>query len=222
MKKYLMLTLLILSIGMILAVDSAPSSTVGYFKKSVAGNSWAAFSYPFYSSNDSIQYILGDQFSEGDAITDMRTSLGAEYFDGFGWYGDMQVITPGTTYWIARGESNPTTDYFLMGTVDPQIVDYTFPAGAWTAFALNEARDIAISTLPITGVTEGDAISDIGTGFGTEYFDGYGWYGDLEFIEPTHAYWYSSNSASDINWTYDPGARTATPTPLKSKSANKK
>jgi hypothetical protein len=202
---------LIVSLSILMAVESAPSETVGYFKKSVAMNSWETFSYPFYSADMSVQTLIGDQFADGDLIQDISSGLGTAYYDGFGWFGDLEFLEYGRTYWINR--VNATTNYFLLGKVDPQPVTHLVVGNAWNTFALNEAQDIAVLDLPITGSVDGDLIQDISTGLGTTYYDGFGWFGDLEFIEPSHTYWYYSIGTT-FSWTYTPG-RGVTASPLR-------
>ena len=222
MKRYLFLLLFVLTFVVLLSVESSPSATVGYFKKSIAINSWEAFSLPFNDTDMSIATKIGDQLDDQDMIIDITSNFGTTYYDGYGWYGDLDTIVPGGTYWIVRYEFNPNTDYFLMGTVNPDSVTVYIAANSWTSFALNEAQNIAITSLPITGVVDQDMIIDVSTNFGTTYYDGYGWYGDLEYIEPTHVYWYVTTSPTDFSWTYVPGARRTFVRPSPSKSLNKK
>jgi hypothetical protein len=214
--------MLIVSIGILSAVESDPSATVGYFKKSVSAGGIDAFSHPFFDADMTIGTVLGDQFADMDAVTDINSALGTEYYDGFGWYGDLEEIAIGASYWIARSEANGDLDFYLAGTVNPQPVTVMVPAMGITAFALNEPKDILIADLPITGVCDMDAVTDISTALGTEYYDGFGWYGDLEYIEPTHAYWYATTSDTDFDWTYTPGARQSHNPPARNKTSNKK
>jgi len=207
MKRCLFVMILIVSLGILFAVESDPSATVGYFKKSVTSGGWEAFSYPFYQTDMSIATLIGDQCMDQDMIVDIGTSFGTTYYDGFGWFGDLEYLVPGSTYWLVRYEMNPGMDYYLMGTVDPQTVTVNIAANSWSSFALNEARNVAIADLPITGMVDQDMIVDVGTSFGTTYYDGFGWFGDLENIEPTHVYWFVTTSTSPISFTYVPGAR---------------
>lgn len=208
MKKVLFILTLIVSLGILMAVESAPSETVGYFKKSISANSWSAFSYPFFQTDMSIVTLIGDQAGDLDGILDATTGVATQYYAGFGWFGDLADLAPGGAYWYVRAELNPDLDYFLLGTVNPQPVTVNVVGGGWTAFALNECQNIDIATLPITGVVDLDGILDAATGVATQYYDGFGWFGDLGFIEPTHVYWYVSGGV-DFSWTYTPAARTA-------------
>ncbi len=205
MKKILLIMTLIVSLSILMAVESAPSETVGYFKKSVAGNSWNVLSLPFAYGSLDVNMVLGDQFADGDLVQDITTGNNTTYYDGFGWFGDLEFLEYGVGYWVYR--FNAATDYFVLGTVDPQSLTLTVTPG-WSVFALNEARDIAIFDLPITGAMDGDLIQDITTGNNTTFYDGFGWFGDLEFMEPTQAYWYYTTGAG-FSWTYNPGRGVA-------------
>lgn len=203
-----------MSIVVLLAVESDPSATVGYFKKTVASNSWVPFSLPFGYSDLSILTVIGDQsFADGDQIADIELGTSTTYYDGFGWFGDLEYLSYGRAYWITRAMTNPQMDVFVLGTVDPHAVTVTVVGNAWTPFGLNEARSIAILDLPITGAVDGDQIADIELGTSTTYYDGFGWFGDLEYLEPIHAYWYVTLNPTGFSWTYTPGARDNVITP---------
>jgi hypothetical protein len=210
MKKVLFILLLMVSLGILMAVESLPSETVGYFKKTVASNSWEAFSYPFYQTDMSVATLIGAQGELDDMIIDANSGLLTQYYGGeFGWFGDVSDFVPGAAYWYVRAEANPDLDYFLMGTVNPQAVTVNIIGGGWTPFALNEAQNIAIAILPLAGVSLDDMIIDAKTGLLTQYYGGeFGWFGDITDIEPTHVYWYVS-VGSDFSWTYTPAARAA-------------
>jgi hypothetical protein len=225
MKKYLVIALLILSIGLLLAVDSAPSATVGYFKNNSPINSWMPISIPFSDTDMSVDTIMGDQFLEGDAVADIGSGVSTTYNGDpyFVWDGGLLNFEYGRAYWITRMDDHPTIDYFIMGTVNPQECPITIDGNpnpepgsyAWTPFALNEARTVPISSLPIIGVNDGDGIADIETGASTTYAGDpyFVWDGALTEIEPTHAYWYTRASATGFSWTYIPAERQNSSTP---------
>jgi len=220
MKKYLFLTLLILSIGFLIAVESAPSQTVGYFKRTLATGGWDAISVPFGYANLSTDNILGTQFGDSDQLIDMTTGDNALYIDGVGWIGSIMELTYGHAYWVYRETTNPDLDYYLMGTVDPQssvIQVKGNDEGGWSGFGLNEAVPININSLPITGVVDSDMIIDVTTGDNVLYIDGVGWIGSVEDLTPSHAYWYNSMAATGFEWTYTPAARSAVTAPISTK-----
>ena len=216
MKKCLFFLLLIVSLSALIAVESDPSATVGYFKKSIASGGWEAFSLPFSYPVLSPDSVLGAQFGDLDMIIDMNSPFGdnAMYLVGVGWIGTIVEMAYGNSYWISRDYANPTTDYFLMGKVDPHELNIHVSGldeGGWSAFGLNEARPIDVNTLAITGVQDLDMIIDISSPFGDNamYLDGIGWIGTLTNINPTYGYWYNSGAAVSYNWTYTPAARSS-------------
>ena len=216
MKKIILPLLLILTVGMLAAVESEPSEVVGYFKKNVNDGGYQAFVLPFYYTNLAISNIMGDQFAESDVISDITTGESSTYYSGFGWFGALENMNYGTAYYINRAIGNGAIDYFLLGKVDPQGFTKTILGnGAFTAFGLNEAANVLLSE-DIFGTSEsdGDVISDINTGDSSTYYEGYGWFGSLEYLTPTSAYYYNSAfGSSDFIWTYTPtrGVNNITP-----------
>jgi hypothetical protein len=207
MSRYLFILLLIVSIGLLSAVESDPSETVGYFKLSVASNSWQTLSVPFYYTSLLVQDVIGDQFAQDDVIQDVYTGTNTTYYDGFGWFGDLESLSYGSAYWVYRAGANPGMDYFVMGTVDAQPVTVHVYANGWSAFSLNDAAPILIENITIAGAAQDDVIQDVYTGTNTTYYDGFGWFGDLVSIDPTHAYWYYTTTGTDFEFTYTPPAR---------------
>ena len=202
MKKIILPLLLILTVGMLAAVESEPSEVVGYFKLTAASNSWSPVSLPFDYVDLSVASVIGD-FADQDAIYDIAIGSSSVYYEGFGWFGDLENLDYGKVYWINRVETNPTFDYYILGKVDPNPITVAFTGYGWTPFALNEATNIPLSSLTFSGAVDGDGIYDISTMATADYYEGYGWYGDLENIEPTHGYWYNRVGAG-YTWTYTP------------------
>jgi len=207
MKKFILPLLLILAVGMLAAVESEPSEVVGYFKKNIGDGQWQAISLPFFYSSLIVGDVLGNQFSELDAVQDVNTGASTIYYADFGWFGDVENLSYGTAYFINRSLGNGATDYFLLGKVDPQGFTKTIVGnGAFTAFGLNEATEIELSDdLFGTNESDGDVIQDINTGASSIYYSGFGWFGDLTQISPTVGYYYNSAlGSSDFVWTYEP------------------
>ena len=208
MKKYLLLLLLTLTFIVLVAVESDPSATVGYFKKSIASNAWDTMSLPFNYAHMSPDSIFGTQFSEGDVIQDVGTGDNWTFYTGYGWFPSSETYTElalGAAYWIYRFTDNPPLDYFIMGTVDPQPVTTLVRANGWSCFSLNESIEVSPDSLVIIGVLEGDVIQDVGTGDNWTYYDGYGWFPSSEvnvMLVPTHSYWFYTTSPTDFTFTY--------------------
>jgi hypothetical protein len=221
MKRYLFILLLIVSIGLLVAVESDPSATVGYFKKSVASNSWDVISLPFNYTYTSVDSIFGNQFAQDDIVQDVYTGTNTTYYEGWGWFGDLTDLSTGAAYWVNRAEANAGFDYFIMGTVNPQAVTVTVNPNGWSCFSLNEAAPVLIENLPIIDAIQDDVIQDIYTGTNTTYYEGWGWFGDLLQIDPTHAYWYNTANLTGFSWTYPParnGARDTVTAPTRSRT----
>jgi len=211
MKKFILPLLLILTVGMLAAVESEPSEVVGYFKKNVVSGSYEGFSIPFAYDNINITNVLDNQFSENDFILDMNTGLSTTYYGiEWGWFGDFDTMEYGHAYWIHRDSNNPATDYYLLGKVDPQISNLAINGqdmGGWTPFSINEASEVAIGNLGIPNVQYEDFIIDIQTGFISTYYGiEWGWFsGDgFDYILPTHTYWLHTTSPTSSTWTYIP------------------
>ncbi len=202
MKKLILPLLLLVAFGMLAAVESAPSDVVGYFKKSIASDGWEAFAIPFAYASQNPDDVLGTQFSDGDVLQDILSG-DVSYFYG-AWFGDVTQLGYGKAYWLYRDAANAGFDYYILGKVDPQsftVQLYGMDGGQWTPFGLNEAGEVALDDLGITGAVDGDAIVDMQTGDVAYYFGA--WFG-IDYITPTHTYWYNSNAATSFAWTYTP------------------
>ncbi len=216
MKRSLFLLLLLFSLSMLLAVESSPSATVGYFKKTIDNGGWEAFVLPFGYTDLSPNAVLGTQFGDLDMLIDMTDPEGpnAMYLTDGGWVGGLAELSYGHSYWINRDWGNPAATYYLLGTVDPQPVSVHVSGtdeGNWAAFGLNEAAPVALSSLVIPGALDFDMIIDISdpNGANAMYLTDGGWVGELTDIIPSHAYWYNSTSDTSFDWSY-PAARNAT------------
>jgi hypothetical protein len=208
MKRYLLLILLIASLGMLAALDSDPSATVGYFKKSITPGGWEAFSLPFGYTDLTPNAVLGMQYGDFDQLTDIATNDNAIYLSDVGWVGTISEMTPGHAYWLNRDSFSPSLDYFIMGTVDPTPAQLTIHVsgsdgeGGWSAFGLNEAVSVDVNSLVMTGVVDFDMLINIKNGDNAIYLEGVGWVGTLATIDPSQAYWVNSTAPVSFDWYY--------------------
>lgn len=235
MKRYLFLILLSMSIVVLLSVESDPSATVGYFKIGtlsegtivpISPGSWTPVSVPFGLTLEGCYAVFGNQLAYEDLVVDPYSGFGATYYGEYGWFYDQDdslMMQPGHFYWVKRADANPSFNYFLLGTVDPQGFTLTMTGnGGWTPFALNEASPVSVYSLGIPNLVADDLnglydqIVDVTDGTGATYYGAeYGWY-DTEanndyFISPTHGYYFNSYYGSNYSWTYTPGARRLQP-----------
>lgn len=212
MKKFILPLLVLLFVGSLFAVESDPSEVVGYFKKTVVEGTVQAIALPFAYSDLSIASVIGDQFSDSDVLQEINVGTSTTYYDGFGWFGELESLDYGYAYYIERVQGNPTADYYFMGKVDPQsfTIDIAGDA-AVTAFGLNQAVAIPVDDLLFgANPSDGDQIQEIDTGASSVYYDGFGWFGELTEISPTYGYYYASApGAAGFSWTYPlPGRNT--------------
>jgi len=226
MKKIILPLLLILTVGMLAAVESEPSEIVGYFKKTVNEGSFQSLSLPFAYSSLNVNNVIGDQFNEGDVLLDINSGITTTYYEGFGWDGELTDLSYGNAYYVNRVIPNGQKTYYILGKVDPQGFTKTiYGNNSFTAFGLNEATPILIiadnspfGTLP----SNGDVILEIDTGLTTTYYEGYGWDGELQVITPSNGYYYNSTPGSaNFSWTYSP-SRSLNLQPTLSGSRTKK
>jgi len=239
MKRYLVLALLVLTLGVLAAVESAPSETVGYFKIGklapdgsiipIEPDSWIPVSIPFGLTADGPNNILGNQFGYEDQLVDPYNDYVANCYAPEGWFcvqDDSLMMLPGHFYWVYRNPYDTNFNFYLTGKVDPQPFTLNMKgqdSGGWTPFALNEAVPIDAADLGITTLNYEDYIVDVLDNSNATYYGDDGWYSDLGepgyLLKPTHAYYYYSNNATGFSWTYVPAGSVRNITPLTNKES---
>jgi hypothetical protein len=208
MKRFILPLMLLLFVGSLFAVESAPSEVVGYFKLNISEGAYQAISLPFAYADLGINSVIGEQLSENDVVLDINSGSSTTFYSGFGWFGELENMAYGSAYFVNRTAGNAQTDYFLLGKVDPQPFTVTIGGmSAYTAFGINDAGAIVLDEeLFGANETDGDVILDINSGASTVYYDGFGWFGELTEITPTSAYFYNAAGTSPgFTWTYTPG-----------------
>jgi len=216
MKKLLTITILLLAFALLVAVESDPSNVVGYFKKNVPAGFAKPASIPFAYDDLSVDNVLGTQFAEEDRVIEANYGSMTDFIDGWGWFGDLVEFTYGGAYTVKRQEANGNLDYYLLGTVDPQPISVNIRGnGWWTAFSLNEATEIELTENFFgNNSNEDDRLIDNDTGELSEYFDFFGWFGDVVVLKPTNAYsYYVIPGAPDFTLNYPSGRGFSQPSP---------
>lgn len=215
MKRYLFLILLTMSIAVLLSVESDPSATVGYFKNTLAPGDWFPFGLPFGYPDLSVDAVMGLNYPDGTTLQDFVTGEEAIFYNQpgvyVGWDGIYGGMTYGSSYWL-NNASGDALDFFILGKVDPstQVIHVSgMDEFQWSPFTMNEARPVAVSLLNITGAYDGDSIQDLVTGEETIYYDMPGIFvgwdtSTMEYLMPTHVFWYYSNNPDSFDWTYVP------------------
>lgn len=225
MKKFILPLLLLLSLSMLIAVESEASDVVGYFKIAPTTGIQSGMRYPFsipFSYDDlEVNNVIGAGFNDEDYLEDLATGDNSFFFDE--WIGSLYEFSYGSAYWFERNANNDPMDFYLMGKVDPQPINFTMYGNTRTPFSLNEARNVPLNgpdfTYLFPDAVDEDYIEDLDTGENAFFFGE--WIGDITDILPTHVYWYESHNSDDFYWTYDPSNPYGSPTRIYG-SRNKK
>lgn len=210
MKKFILPLLVLLFVGSLFAVESAPSEVVGYFKKDIPAGGWGTLALPFGFDLLGINDVLAPQFGEEDFLLEINSGFSAAYYDGYGWDGELMDFSYGAGYYVNRSQFNGPLTYFIMGTVNPQPFTMVIPSGAYTAFGISDASPEAIQAEdhPFgANPADGDFVLEIDTGLSTTFYEGYGWDGELSELAPAQAYFYLG--VNGFTWNYVPGSSPA-------------
>jgi len=173
-------------------------------------------SIPFAYDDLSVDNVLADQFANQDVIQEANVGYATTYLDGFGWFGDLVEFAYGGAYNVLREADNGNLDYYLLGTVDPQPISIPFAGnGQWTAFSLNEATGIGLTENFFNNSSNSsDQLQESAEGLLTTYIDGFGWFGDLETLEPTTTFsYYVVQGAPGFTFNYPSGRGLSQPNP---------
>ncbi|HOV16296.1 MAG TPA: hypothetical protein PLF50_02185 [Candidatus Cloacimonadota bacterium] len=209
MKKYLFILLLIVSAGILLAVESAPSATVGYVKyPSVPGLNFAAMPMDdgmtltsevgaYMGPNDEIDTInLWDNASQ--------TWLGSTNYGGGFWDPDLSVGPGSVLYYY----SSVAFDYYSIGALPATNAQYNIVPGLNTVMVPLNKSNLTLASEAGVDIGPNDEIDTINlwdnasqTWFGCTNYGGGFWDPDFGVSIGTPLYIYS-NSA--ITWPAGP------------------
>lgn len=234
MKKFILPLLLILSISLLIAVESEASDVVGYFKILVPQSAWTPVSVPFEIVDGLPGTVFGDNwnstpaYENPDFAMDIYNGRTTSYWFEYGWdfepeFENDRYVLPGHAYYLYRDQ--PATDeyMYLTGKVNPQPISLVMKglaAGGLTSFGINDAAPVSPEILGFT-LTDPDYDNNIfdmiigldgssGTYYGEYFGEYFGWLDNESepfFLQPTVAYYYLSNQTGNWNWIY-PSAPT--------------
>lgn len=209
MKKFILPLLILLFVGSLFAVESAPSEVVGYFRKEIPAGGWSTLALPFGYASLDVNDVLGLQFGEEDVLLDINGGFSTSFYDGYGWDGELMELGYGVGYYINRVDANGPLTYYVLGKVDAQPFTVTMNGGGiFTAFGIADASAIPVMAEdhPFgANPFDGDVLLEIDSGLSTTFYDGYGWDGELFELSPATAYFYASNTG--FVWNYVPVSR---------------
>jgi len=172
---------------------------------------WNLISIPLLlidASLDSTIYTAdeGDMCERWTNVTFDRT----DYFAGFGWFGDFNTLQSDRGYWYYSQKPGYDTVPFnvtLVGEVPNATRQQTITGQSWTMLGWTSIRTKSLDSA-LTAATDSDTIvlfePPVDTFRRTDYFGGFGWFGDFANIEPGLGYWYYSTNPSNYMWNYQP------------------
>ena len=154
------------------------------------GWNWISFNVLPFAGSD-LNTVLGDTgYADGDFI--QAPGAVAEFFDGFGWFGDLEFISPNLMYQIYI--SSPKTLVVTGAPVNVSDPISLNPGWNWIGYKPQMPLDINVALVSPSFV-DGDFIQTPGAV--AEYFEGFGWFGDMEFMFPGFGYQiYVANSGT--------------------------
>ena len=220
MKRLLILSMMLVLIGSMYALESGPSEVVGYMKVDTPVG-YSIFSNPFtyydatHTATLDLDDVIGGQLSGGtpanaDRIIDANTGQYAFYNAGTSlWAGTLVNFDFTNAYYVKIYDT--VNSFYVAGTVDPEVMDFGTLAVGYNVIGLKEAGSVILNDLDLvsSGFTGGnpatsDRIIDANTGQYAFYNSGTStWAGTLTQTTIGHSYYILIKNAP-FNWIYDP------------------
>jgi hypothetical protein len=240
LKKVAFVLALTLLVSVALALESGPSNTVGFVKKTCTASAKTPFglAFTFWDVVSGVpQYgvasmrpsdVIGSQLTGGTVGTgDQCIQQGTGFFayrttTAALWSGTLETnnaMTAGKAHWIWNKHA-ASQDVVLAGQVDTSAFGpIAVTALAKTALSFRDARVVNRATLNLltsgfVGGTIGTSDQLIEQGTGTFcYFrtSDNTWQGGLAGSSPGMAYWIWNKHAAAWNYNYGPGAVSRPP-----------
>jgi hypothetical protein len=191
---------------------------VGKFNiKLSTGFNMVAFPLILHPSDQAgyVAYIAegGDQLWRYDANDTLDPYKKSDYFAGFGWFGDFQMLEQERGYWYNSMRQGYTINQFnwtITGRVAPNT-----PARSIDIFS--DFNMIGVTTLTdrdldtfwtqpagTDQIWRYDAFDMLDPYKKSDYFAGFGWFGDFSVLSPGRGYWYNSRNATEYLQGYQP------------------
>ena len=165
---------------------------------------------PWNESMDDIFYTAEDSDISNRWSATGQTFQRTDYFGGFGWSGDYVTMQPDRGYWYYSQKAGYGTTPFnntIVGAV-PQaqrsetIYNLTWSMLGWTSVNTKSLDNVLDGASDLDLMNYYDAVLD--TFKRTDYFLGFGWFGDFNNIVPGRGYWYYSQNDTQYSWAYQP------------------
>ena len=154
-----------------------------------AGWNWFS-TYLSGEPTELLQMLENSLGSNGIVIK--SNAVSTDYYEDYGWYGDLddEGLKSSQMYMI---KTNAACTVELEGVpANPAEVGITIHHGwNWIGFPCAEAMSVA-DALAGFQAEDGDILKS--SEASTDYYEGFGWYGELETMEPGQGFMYYSNS----------------------------
>ena len=133
----------------------------------------------------------------GESVTEIKSQNRFLLFEDGEWDGNLTAIVNEQMYRLYAVENG---DFALNGLVaDPAEHTITLKTGwNWIGYVESTTMEHNAAMASLTAATEDDCLKSY-TNFAT-YYEGYGWYGDLEVMEPGQGYMMRRASAGSLTY----------------------
>jgi hypothetical protein len=156
---------------------------------------WTWFSLNLDADDMSLENIFSSITLSNDDYIKNQTSS-ATYYDGFGWFGALEVIDPSQMYQINLAGSDVLE--FTGMAVDPTSNPINLTAGwTWIGYLPQVGLDINIALASLS--LDSDDYIKNQTGSAT-YYDNFGWFGALETLSPYDGYKISMSNTDVLTY----------------------
>lgn len=174
---------------------------------------WNLISLPLLIWNESMSDVL--YTAENGDISERWDGAGqsydrTDYFAGFGWFGDFTTAQVDRGYWYYSLKSGYVSSPFnntIVGAVPTASRSETIYNKTWSLLGWTSVNTKGLGTV-FPNAANGDIMEyydAVGDSYKrTDYFAGFGWFGEFTTIVPTRGYWYYSQNTTLYNWTYQP------------------
>ena len=232
MKKVFILSILVLFLSSLFALESSPSEVVGFVKLDAAASpsnaTYSMFSLPFtfydatHTQTMDLDDVVGDQLTAGNLFTaDRIIEIGGnDAYLATGtpptWTGSLVDFTINKGYYFKVLAGHSAQDVYVAGAVENFA--QTMPncpalpsAISYTLVAFVEAGNVVLDDIGLigTGFQSGnlftaDRIIEIGGN--DAYHDGTSWQGALTHLSPGKCYYIKilSGHTGVTGWIYNP------------------
>ena len=157
---------------------------------------WNWFSINAASDDMSLSNVLSSINGSSNYIKSQGAY--ADYYDGFGWWGTLESINNAEMYKLVATSENAIE--FTGSPVDVASVNIGLSAGwNWIGYAPQSSMDIG----PALSSIDGLATYIKSQGAYADYYDGFGWWGTLETLDPYAGYMLSTTAGGTLTYPSD-------------------